>query len=340
MKIRLLLFIPLLAVVMGIGFVVFLPKKYPVPAYRPLPEMKHWNLASGSRISYVHLESKGERQPYPIVFLQGGPGGFIGPRNCASMARLAAQGYEVFLYDQVGSGGSNRLKDIRGYTAMRHVQDLAEIVHLLQAEKVILIGQSWGAILAVLFAADYPEKVSKLVLTGPGPLVPVDQELAPVLPPDSLDLHPPIHSNREANQQVKTWRSEAMEFFAKNMGWKLAKDGEADAFQTALNNELNKSTVANPAQSEPALGGGGYYAQVMTVASFSQTPDPRPKLAGNRIPLLVLKGQYDNQRWGFTREYLCLFPDNRLVVVPGAGHAIDVEQPEVYVQAIVDFLGN
>jgi pimeloyl-ACP methyl ester carboxylesterase len=51
---------------------------------------------------------------------------------------------DVYLYDQIGSGWSDRLDDIRQYTALRHKKDLEAIVQAIGAEKVILIGQSWG----------------------------------------------------------------------------------------------------------------------------------------------------------------------------------------------------
>jgi proline iminopeptidase len=54
--------------------------------------------------------------------------------------------------------------------------------------------------------------------------------------------------------------------------------------------------------------------------------------------VLVMKGQCDNQKWGYTKEYLDLFPRGDLKIIPGAGHAIEVEQPGLYIRSIVDFL--
>lgn len=49
----------------------------------------------------------------------------------------------------------------------------AELEKQLAAEAAApaaLIGHSWGAWLAALFAAEHPERVSKLILVGSGPL--------------------------------------------------------------------------------------------------------------------------------------------------------------------------
>jgi proline iminopeptidase len=86
------------------------------------------------------------------------------------------------------------------------------------------------------------------------------------------------------------------------------------------------------------LPGSGFYVQEMTLQSFSSVSDPRPKLKDNLIPVLILKGQCDNQRWGFTQEYLQVFPNSRLEIIADAGHAISWEQPERYTLAISRFL--
>jgi proline iminopeptidase len=86
--------------------------------------------------------------------------------------------------------------------------------------------------------------------------------------------------------------------------------------------------------------GTGFYDQLMTAQNFSTTPDPRPKLKNSNIPILVMKGQYDNQKWGFTHEYLDLFPRHRLVVFTNAGHCIACEQLEAYQAAIRSFLAQ
>ncbi len=280
------------------------------------------------------------------------------------MTPIAAEGYDVYLYDQVGSGWSDRLSNIRDYTAIRHKRDLEAIVKTIGAEKVILIGQSWGAILAALYTADKPQKVASLILTGPGPIQPGRSGLARIIAPDSLHLRSPYYTNHEGNELANNIRTRAMEMFASRFGKKLASDNEADDFANYLNRLVNRSVVCDtsritamsprdeegmdvPAQASKNIpyekqvsGGAGFYAAVMTVRSFGSTPDPRPKLRNLPIPLLLMKGQCDNQPWGADKEYLDLFPNHRLVIVPDAGHGIYVEQPELYLETIKDFLKN
>lgn len=318
--------------------ITFVPRDYDVPDLQKRKGIHYWNLPTGSKIAYTLIPAKGIKIPQPIIFLQGGPGGFISDRNIKILAPLAEEGYDIYLYDQVGSGYSDRLTNINDYTADRHKKDLEEIIKKIGSEKVILIGQSWGAILATLFLADNAEKVQSLILTGAAPIQPLRQELIYINPPDSLNLRKPSFSNKEANEKSKNIRMKVVSFFAKSFGFKLASDKEADDFQTYLNNELNKSTVCDTSKALKAESGGGFYAQLMTVRSFNEIKDPRPKLKGTKIPVLIMKGQCDNQAWGFVSEYLELFPNYQLEIIPDAGHSISVEQPELYLRTIRTFL--
>jgi proline iminopeptidase len=90
----------------------------------------------------------------------------------------------------------------------------------------------------------------------------------------------------------------------------------------------------------PEEAGDGFYASVMTYKSLTEIKDPRSKIKNLTIPVLILKGECDNQKWGFTDEYLQLFKNHQLVVVPNAGHFISVEQPALYMNAIQQFLKN
>jgi proline iminopeptidase len=319
---------------------VFIPRSYNVPQMHTRKGTQYWNLQTGSKIAYTLVSAKGIKKPYPIVYLQGGPGGYISDRNIKILAPLSEDGFDIYLYDQIGSGQSERLSDINEYTADRHKKDLEELIKKIGSEKVILIGQSWGAILATLFIADNPEKVEKVILTGAGPIQPMHQELLNTNAPDSLNLRKPTYSNGEANEKSKNIRINAITFWAKSFGKKLASDKEVDDFQTYLNIELNKATVCDTSKALKAESGGGFYAQVMTVQSLNKIQDTRPKLKGSKVPILLMKGQCDNQPWGSLNEYLALFPNHQMKIIPNAGHSISVEQPELYLKTIREFLNQ
>jgi len=330
-----------LAVLVIAGFVIliiFLPKSYKVPVFRDREGTQFWTLKTGSRIAYIHIQAKGEKRPYPVIFLQGGPGGPVYDENIRTLSNLAVAGYDVFLYDQIGCGYSDRLKNIEEYTVERHKKDLEEIVEAIGVGKVILIGQSWGAILAAEFIADNPGKVEKVIFTGPGYLLPVNSSLAKIKAPDSLNLLSPPFTNKQGREKAYNYRAKVVEMCAKAFNWKLATDKEMDEFETILDHEMSKSTLCNPSLINAAENRSGFYSMVKTVQSFTYTNDIRPKLRNCTIPALIMRGQCDGIKWGYVMEYLDLFVNHKFVIIPGTGHSIAREQPEVYITTILDFL--
>jgi proline iminopeptidase len=319
-------------------WVILKPRDYPAPVFEPRPRTQYWKMRNGASIGYTVISKRMEKKPYPVIYLHGGPGGHISDGHIQALAPLADSGFRVYLYDQIGSGHSDRLNDIDDYTVQRHLDDLGEIVRKLNAPKVILVGQSWGAVLASLFAAEHPELVHRLVLTSPGPVFPMHSQLADLPVPDSILLKPPVYGNEMGNHMAANWRTKAMKWMAIHTGLKLASDKEADQFASYLSQLVDRSIVCDTSRILPADAGSGYYASIKTFQSLLEISDPRPKLRAVQASVLVMKGQCDNQKWGYTKEYLDLFPRGDLKIIPGAGHAIEVEQPGLYIRSIVDFL--
>ncbi|QHT71562.1 alpha/beta hydrolase [Rhodocytophaga rosea] len=286
---------------------VFLPRSYNVPPLFPRPTTQFWNLPTGSTIAYTLISGQGKKKPYPVIYLHGGPGGYIRQSFIKDISALANEGYDLYLYDQIGSGLSKRLDTITHYTVNRHIRDLAAIIEKLGKGKVILIGQSWGAILATLFAEKYPHKINKLILTSPGPIYPVNRKLANLPAPDSLHFIKPYFTNAQGNKKANNIRTRTMAFAATRFGIKLASDQEADAFATYLNYEVNRSVVCDTAKILDMDAGSGFFAGIMTFYDLLTVPDPRPGLKKLNMPVLIMKGECDNQPWAIqVNIYRCL----------------------------------
>src|SRR5437867_672899 len=94
-----------------------------------------------------------------VVLLHGGPGA---PGYMAPMARELADSFRVFEPLQRGSGGEP-------LTVARHVADLNELLESLGENRPpVLVGHSWGAMLALAYAASHPRRTLSLVLVGCG----------------------------------------------------------------------------------------------------------------------------------------------------------------------------
>jgi proline iminopeptidase len=269
--------------------------------------------------------------------LQGGPGGPVFDANIEVLSAFADLGYDVYLYDLVGCGHSERLHNIDEYTVERHQKDLEAIITTIGADKNILIAQSWGAILATNYTADNADKIERIIFTGAAPIFPMRHKLENVKAPDSLHLKYPTTTNKAGKAKAYNLRAKFVEFVALHFGYKLASDAEMDDFATYLNFEMNKSTVVDTTLVE-LKSGYGYYVNIKTAQNFEMIIDKRKILANLKTPILMLRGQFDSIKWGYTTEYLNIFKNHKLVVISNAGHAITSEQPELYIKAISDFL--
>jgi proline iminopeptidase len=98
--------------------------------------VQYGTLATGSRIAVLEVPAGGAPNPVPIVFVGGGPGeeDVADASETGFFGRLSQLGYDVYFYDQVGSGLSERLPDPAGYTVARQVADLEALRrHIEQA---------------------------------------------------------------------------------------------------------------------------------------------------------------------------------------------------------------
>jgi proline iminopeptidase len=117
----------------------------------------------------LHSETFGNPNDPMLVVLHGGPGGDY--RSLLNCSRFSADGFFVVFYDQRGSGLSRRhSKD--SYTSIQlFTDDLAAVIsHYRQSpdQKVILMGLSWGAMLATAYINERPAEVRGAVLMEPG----------------------------------------------------------------------------------------------------------------------------------------------------------------------------
>ncbi len=106
----------------------------------------------------LHMVQRGVRGP-ALVFLPG-VGGTT--RYWDSRVAPLASDYRLLLVDPLGFGHSPKPRTT--YSVERHVGELRRV--LAGRGRVTLVGHSFGALLAVAYAARYPDDIHGLVLVG------------------------------------------------------------------------------------------------------------------------------------------------------------------------------
>ena len=97
------------------------------------------------------------KAPYKIVLVHGGPG---------AIGSLKGFAQELNELSQIGVMEAIQSE----YSIAELVEELYNQINDNCSDKVSLVGHSWGAWLAALFAEKYPERIEHIVLIGSGPL--------------------------------------------------------------------------------------------------------------------------------------------------------------------------
>jgi proline iminopeptidase len=131
------------------------------PAALRQPSVADWlDLGDGHRMYY---EQSGGAQGLPVVFLHGGPGSGCSPRH---RQLFDAERFCVTLYDQRGCGRSQPRGALHANTSPHLVADIEQLRQHLGVERWLVFGGSWGAGLALAYAAAHPSSCLGLVLRG------------------------------------------------------------------------------------------------------------------------------------------------------------------------------
>ncbi len=325
---------------------LIIPEKETVQTIQPRETTEYWEMSEGFKIAYTHVQGIDSLNKTPIVFLHGGPGGYIHSSIIETLSKLAEKGFDVYLYDQRGSGLSDRMEKYSDVNFQKHILDLHEILtNKIQSDKVILIGQSFGTNIISHYSVKHPEKIDKIVFSSPGSFKPHRQierryirldSLYPV--PDSLHFIEPYDFNKDVDNMAIKPKAMVATVGALLFDKKLIPDKQMDRMLNTLASQFTKGMVCNPKNVLPEEGGGGLYAYIAT--NSGDYPEIRHKIKNVKAPIMVIQGQCEYHSYGSAYEYVDLYPNSKYVFIENAGHEIWWEQREKYVEEIFKFLDN
>lgn len=244
-----------------------------------------------------------------LVLVHGGPG--LSKEAMAPYEQLASDDVRVVSYDQRGAGRSAVPADGE-YGLDAQIADLEAVRASTGAERVAVLGQSWGGLVAMAYAAARPERVRALVLVGSAP----------------ADLQ-----EFERGQEAISARLRVLQR-AGHVPDPLpaARDGSCAAFEAVL-----PVYAADPAR-VPA-GPPGVRCRPSTSAATYEDALDEPRLTqvvrdlrAFDAPSLVLAGERDV--FGWLDAVAADVPGAQRVSVPDAGHLVVLEQEEAVLRAV------
>lgn len=244
-----------------------------------------------------------------VVLVHGGPGLWD---MFGELAAALADRCTVWRWDQRGCG---RSAPGGPYTVERFVADLDAVVTAAGAP-VALLGHSWGAQLALRYALDHPERVSRLVyLAGTG-------------------------------LSVDAWKPAHRAAFVRRLGPEAARLRSLEGREAAVLQWT--ADVADPARAvaiAEAMATPWFPINMAAnrgladdVAAHWDEAALEARCRALSVPTLILDGAEDiRPRWAVDSLAAAL-PDVTRVTLPGVGHVPWLEAPDAALPVLRDFL--
>ncbi len=279
-----------------------------------------------------HSETMGDPDNPVVIALHGGPGGDY--RNLLPIAPLS-DAYHLVFYDQRMTGLSSRRFDgVLDLDSFFSDLDLF-VDHFGNAQPVILLGHSWGAMLASGYVSRFPEKVDKIVLIEPGIMRP---DLAQ---PYFEGQSGPGWSAYPALSWIwlNSWRVDIQDdqyaredYFISNAYPVLPSEGVHCG--NAVPEEFEGWRASRKTLDETVLT---YVNDPELLAELDFISDAH-RFQGQTL----LIGSTCNTVYGaeYQERHLPFFQDARLETIEDAGHFVFYDQPDVTLEIIREFLAE
>ncbi|HXV18221.1 MAG TPA: 2-succinyl-6-hydroxy-2,4-cyclohexadiene-1-carboxylate synthase [Gemmatimonadaceae bacterium] len=270
--------------------------------------IEHRDIDAGDGLS-IHVASSGTGQP--LVLLHG----FTGSTTTWEYLRSRLDSsHRVIAIDLPGHGRSSSPSEASRYPLERLADDLIMVLDALGLTRVALLGYSMGGRAALRFAIRYPDRLSALILesTSPGiedldrrsERVAADNALAELIEKSGIEAF------------VSKWEKLPI--------WKT---------QEALHEDVRGSLRTQRLRNDPRG-----LANSLRGAGAGVDPDVLNQLHRITAPTLLLAGELDSPYVAFARRLESGLPRAEVRLIPNAGHAAHLENPDGVVDAVTDFL--
>lgn len=260
-------------------------------------------------------------QAAPIIAVNGGPGlsHIYLVQNDLWTARIPAH-RQVILYDQRGTGASPLANPNAPQTMAAQVADLEAVRASLHADKIHLLGDSYGGLLVSAYAAAHPEHVLTLTLSDSAA-------------PGFAALHPRLD---EAFPDVVAQTKSQIAHLS-------GPDKDRQAAILDINAHMRmifySPELAERYLRQAPVGIGIAPAAGEAVSKAIEKLDLTAQMAKFRFPVLILQGRYDlNVTPDVSYAVAHNIPGAQLVLFEHSGHLPYYEEPEKYATTLETFL--
>lgn len=285
---------------------------------------EHQTMINGARLWYRVAGNASSSVP-PLVFLHGGPGA-----NSYSFSVLEGPRLEpalrIVYFDQRGSGHSERPAS-RDYAMSTLVSDIEGLRAALGVRQIALMGHSFGGVLALEYAARYPEHVSHLILVSTPADVPASCALRKA---KLVELHPELRARVDS---VHAGSDCELEF-------RLLPDQAHETFSNAIMfpDSLRRKRQDSIETASGLRNTGELSAAVMRSGFLNYRFTQQQRLT---MPVLVVAGGQDYSVGPALEErFARSLPKGQFVSYDGAGHFVYLDEPDRFARDVIRFVST
>lgn len=267
----------------------------------------------------IYYETLGSKQGTPLIVINGGPGFDHTYLQISPVWDLLSKTRPVVLYDQRGNGRSSKVRAGDSCTLEDQISDLDALRSQLGADKVDLLGHSWGGFLGMAYASKYPQHVVHLALVDSVParwsdIEPIYQQVFPDVMSEQKDLA------GRARAGDKTASSAALRAYLSTLFYSPEK---RDAFLRNLSVDAVNNDVMN------------------VVVKSIATVDLAPSIETFPFPTLIANGRFDTDITPAVAFKLHqTIPNSGFVIFEKSGHFPFYEESDKFLHTMEAFLNN
>jgi len=247
-----------------------------------------------------------------------------------TQADVLADRMQVVLYDPPGRGRSDSIADEAPAGLDHGVSAIEEVRRQLGLERISLMGWSYLGVLVVLYAAEHPDAVERVVQVGPlmprrdpywGEWMTRYAARAEQVGAQGRRATSASTGDGPSSADVSV-RSGLLSMVLPQLGDTSVADAIVNAVGTDLPNERPDALAMRLPKMLVALGAWDFREAARSV----------------RAPVLTLRGSEDNIPRSGCQEWVASLPDARLLEIPGAGHYPFYERPGPFFRVVAEFI--
>lgn len=268
----------------------------------------------------------GGREPsarVPLLVMHGGPGeswDYLEP-----LEGVARGGRAVCFYDQLGCGNSDVPGDSSWYTMELFVDEVAAVRRALGLDRVHLLGQSWGGMLALEYALTGPEGLVSLILADTAASLPQwAAEVGRLVATLPAEVRQTIAEHEAAGTTDSEEYKQACREFSRRFICRLDPRPEC----------LTRNAGKPGAQVYRAMWGPSEFCVTGTLKDWDVTG----RLGEIRVPTLVLGGRHDEATPTLTSVLHRGIPGSDWVIFESSAHLPHLEETARYLEVLGAFL--